>query len=317
MKALPEALADARAGKSSSICCPAHGDRSPSLSVRPAGPDGWLRLKCFAGCDRKAILATAGLSLKDIGPDRRFRSDRPLRPAALAPDNDPGKAGKRASWPPLEAPTAADLNAIANLRGIPVSGLALAVELGILRVAANYRGHWAWVVTDEARQAAQARRLDGQPWPSSRGDFLKALSLPGTRGGWPVGLAAVRPEHRSILLCEGGPDLLAAHAFIFAENRQADAAAVAMLGAGACIAPGALPLFRGRRVRILAHADDAGAEAVRRWGTELQSIVDRLDSLTLGTLRRRDGQPVKDLNDALLVDADTFEKALCLRSLIP
>ncbi|MFI6270716.1 hypothetical protein [Micromonospora zamorensis] len=35
--------------------CPAHRDRSPSLSVRP-GPDGSVRVTCFTGCTRDAIL---------------------------------------------------------------------------------------------------------------------------------------------------------------------------------------------------------------------------------------------------------------------
>lgn len=30
-------------------CCPAHEDRSPSLSIN-AGDDGRVLLKCFAGC---------------------------------------------------------------------------------------------------------------------------------------------------------------------------------------------------------------------------------------------------------------------------
>lgn len=40
--------------------CPAHDDRTPSLSIS-TGPDGRLRLKCFAGCSYEAILEAAGL----------------------------------------------------------------------------------------------------------------------------------------------------------------------------------------------------------------------------------------------------------------
>jgi hypothetical protein len=36
--------------------CPAHVDRSPSLSIRP-GPGGSVRLNCFTGCGQAAILA--------------------------------------------------------------------------------------------------------------------------------------------------------------------------------------------------------------------------------------------------------------------
>jgi len=36
-------------------CCPAHNDRSPSLSVTD-GPDGKVLAKCFAGCTQEAVI---------------------------------------------------------------------------------------------------------------------------------------------------------------------------------------------------------------------------------------------------------------------
>uniref|UniRef100_A0A7C2EJ04 Zinc finger CHC2-type domain-containing protein n=1 Tax=Ammonifex degensii TaxID=42838 RepID=A0A7C2EJ04_9THEO len=50
--------------------CPAHSDRSPSLSVREAR-DGRVLLYCFAGCPTEAVCAALGLSLADLFPDRR------------------------------------------------------------------------------------------------------------------------------------------------------------------------------------------------------------------------------------------------------
>lgn len=64
---LPDAIAAARAGKTTSLRCPGHDDNRPSLSVLPPASDGWVRLKCHAGCSRDQILAGAGLSLKHIG----------------------------------------------------------------------------------------------------------------------------------------------------------------------------------------------------------------------------------------------------------
>ncbi len=65
---LPEAITAARAGKTTPLRCPGHDDRNASLSILPPKEDGWVRLKCHAGCNQNQILAGAGLSLKHIGP---------------------------------------------------------------------------------------------------------------------------------------------------------------------------------------------------------------------------------------------------------
>lgn len=48
-------------------CCPAHDDRTPSLSIKDIG-DGKLLLNCLAGCDTEAILGALGLEWADIMP---------------------------------------------------------------------------------------------------------------------------------------------------------------------------------------------------------------------------------------------------------
>ena len=49
--------------------CPAHEDRSPSLSVREL-PDGRLLVHDFGGCSTLDVLAAIGLSLQDLFPER-------------------------------------------------------------------------------------------------------------------------------------------------------------------------------------------------------------------------------------------------------
>lgn len=49
--------------------CPAHEDRSPSLSVREL-EDGTALLKCFAGCGAADVVAAVGLELRDLFPER-------------------------------------------------------------------------------------------------------------------------------------------------------------------------------------------------------------------------------------------------------
>lgn len=48
--------------------CPAHEDRSPSLSVKELN-DGRILLHCFAGCDIHSIVSSIGFELSDLYPD--------------------------------------------------------------------------------------------------------------------------------------------------------------------------------------------------------------------------------------------------------
>lgn len=47
--------------------CPAHADRSPSLSVKEL-PDGRILMHCFGGCGTDAVLGALGLSMGDLFP---------------------------------------------------------------------------------------------------------------------------------------------------------------------------------------------------------------------------------------------------------
>ena len=63
--------------------CPAHGDKTPSLSIREL-PDGRALVHCFAGCDTHDVLAAIGLSLRDLFPERlrgAFKREREPFPA--------------------------------------------------------------------------------------------------------------------------------------------------------------------------------------------------------------------------------------------
>lgn len=51
--------------------CPAHEDRSPSLSIREVEADGRVLLHCFAGCHVTEICDALGLSLSDLFPRER------------------------------------------------------------------------------------------------------------------------------------------------------------------------------------------------------------------------------------------------------
>ncbi len=89
-------------------------------------------------------------------------------------------------------------------------------------------------------------------------------------------------------------------------KRDAQCAPVAMLGASQRIHADALPLFAGKRVRIFGHDDGAGLGAVERWARQLASVGADVDAFSFTGLRQVNGKPVKDLNDALLIDATSF-----------
>lgn len=58
--------------------CPAHDDKSPSLSIRETD-DGRILLHDFAGCDTASVLAALGLSLSDLFPDKLDHHVKPTR----------------------------------------------------------------------------------------------------------------------------------------------------------------------------------------------------------------------------------------------
>jgi hypothetical protein len=66
-----------------SACCPAHDDRSPSLSISEG--DKGLLLRCWAGCSVEEICTTLGLTVSDLFFDAGLpRSQRPApRPPKL------------------------------------------------------------------------------------------------------------------------------------------------------------------------------------------------------------------------------------------
>lgn len=66
-------------GKGQWLCrCPAHDDRSPSLSVKE-GDDGRVLLHCFAGCGASEILDSVGLDYSSLFPDTDNHRYEPIR----------------------------------------------------------------------------------------------------------------------------------------------------------------------------------------------------------------------------------------------
>jgi hypothetical protein len=124
------------------------------------------------------------------------------------------QARQKPSLPPMRRGTAAELEALANLRAVSLAACLLADGAGVLRFA-MWKGKPAWIVTDSEAVNGQARRMDGKPWEEIG---AKAQTLPGSWASWPIG-AAMGANYSAFILCEGGPDLLAGLHFIHDAGR--------------------------------------------------------------------------------------------------
>jgi 5S rRNA maturation endonuclease (ribonuclease M5) len=57
-------------GNGVDVRCPAHEDKTPSLSVAE-GDDGRILLNCKAGCETEAVVTALGLTMADLYPEKR------------------------------------------------------------------------------------------------------------------------------------------------------------------------------------------------------------------------------------------------------
>tara|TARA_R110000868_G_scaffold5915_2_gene34403 strand:+ start:2397 stop:3446 length:1050 start_codon:yes stop_codon:yes gene_type:complete len=318
---------------------PFRDEHKPSFSVSAAG-DLWNDFGTGEGGDAVDFFQRAsGLSRTEAC--KRFIALAGGSPTATAhaarPHPKPAEAKPRPVFPDFRKGTADEIKQLAGIRSIGLEGLELASERGLLHFA-ELKGSPAWIITDSEGVNAQARRMDGQPHPETgHGPNVyydsqnvphdrmpaqgwqhlegkpKAWTLPGSWAAWPIGIKEAQP-FKHIALCEGGPDLLAACHIIAGESREHDCAPVAMIGAKLRIPDDALPVFAGKRVRIFGHADEAGRAAVDTWARQLEPVGAVVDAFEFAGLVQLNGEPVNDLNDALMMNPDSFSEA---ESLLP
>jgi len=240
---------------------PIRPDNTPSCTIKGEYLYDWSQgdgkpldsIGLFAmakGFDNRSAIAELAA---ELSPDPSTIVDKPKpqqRPAVPA----------KPPFQKLQTPSTDDLTTLAALRAISPSALDRSAALGHLFFADTREGR-AYVVTDSARRACQSRRLDGKAWESINSKAWTSIKAAGD-AAWPLGANDIGDRQR-VILCEGGPDWLVAH------EAEPDMAVCAMLGAKQNIHPEALQHFAGKSVRILAHGDDAGADACRRWAMHL------------------------------------------------
>lgn len=304
-------------GKSCSS--PWRDDKHPSFSIFDDGRS----FKDFAtdeGGDAVAFLmAATGMSFKDsanwmrekAGISSPFNASPTFSPTPKRRtyQKPPQKPRKPPSLPELVDGTDELFKAVAESRGVLPDAVKVAHDSGCIKFG-KVCGFDSWILTDRSGRCAEARRIDRLPFPAS--DTLaerKSHAIKGSQKSWPVGLIPdecfIFP-HNGILLVEGGPDYLAAFHFI-CESSFSDSpegmgfVPVAMLGRSQSIHPDALPMFKGRQVRIYPHQDKdgGGMEAAQRWAEDVHKAgADRIDFFTFDGIHKRDGSAATDLNDA-------------------
>lgn len=219
---------------------------------------------------RREIFALVGVSR--VTPKARRRVPLP-NPAPVA------QPIREVLFPAIRRPSCTELAQIQVLRRFPVwSPLEYLVRDGMLFTATMWDDGdtvESWILTDPARRAAQARRLDGLPW---KGIGAKSKTLPGSTASWPVGAALLPTNQHPVFVCEGGPDALAVE--ILAWLAGAKVQVVAILGSGNRIHTDAVTLFRGRRVRIIEQNDAAALVAGTKWAQQLGEAGAWIDGWT-------------------------------------
>ena len=171
--------------------------------------------------------------------------------------------------------------------------------------------HDAWVIYDLTFRGLQAKKLYGKDWGCG-----KVKTLAGSSSKWTIGAAKIE-QRPIVVLCEGMPDFVAVLGVAeFERVPLADIAPVCVAGAGNCIHSDALPHFTKKRVRIIAHPDEAGQKAARGWAKQLRSVEAKVSLFTFGDVVRKDGKLVKDLADYLtLLDGECDPSHFVLRDL--
>lgn len=276
------------------LCGDIYGNSGDSLKVTLEGPQAGLWhdfaelnvSKLYGGDILGLWRATRNLEFKDALTEAGEWLRLPIcLPQVRSAPSKPVKPLTPIQLPDLDKGNVSELTALRILRGLPTTaGMECLIERGQLGFCwinpyggadrANIR---AWVVTDPACYNAQVRRLDGQKLIIGE-NTTKAKTWPGSAAQWPVGVSTITSATQDIYFAEGGPDLLAAASGVWMENVRIDdsMAFVAMLGAGMPIHLQALPLFRGKNVKVFAHSDEAGRKAALKWGKQLRELAANL-----------------------------------------
>jgi len=109
--------------------CPAHADRSPSLSIGEGG-DGRVLLHCFAGCELSDIARALGLTLANLfqaRPGAYQRGPQPPRHPVPRHDDERSEYARRL-WTECRSATGSPVQSYLAHRGIVVDPVPLSLR---------------------------------------------------------------------------------------------------------------------------------------------------------------------------------------------
>ena len=295
--------------KGRNVPCPLHADKRPSFSVF-IGSNGIERGKCFTGCfngdvydlyarcyrcDRKT--AFKELNHKLGIATATFQLDRPLHERFQPAPKSTQRDERLRPSIPLDQGDDRMVVDLSTLRRIHEGGVRLAQERGLLGFG-DYMGRPAWVMKDRSGLLMQARRLDGRTWFRD----TKAITLKGSDANHLLGVEEAG-EADLLFVCEGGPDMLAAHALVheMALLKAANPLRIAVTGLmGASMRPRRATLagLKAKRVVIWSHADEAGRDGAKEWKRCFWSKDRTVDIIAADEILAG----LKDLNDVVSAD---------------
>jgi putative DNA primase/helicase len=260
-EAIAKALGGRKAGGGWTARCPAHDDRTPSLSIRDAD-ENMVLVRCHAGCDQERVIAALrGRGLWGESGPRSSPWTARRKPVEPAPDRDDARRTEMAlaiwqsATPAPRTPVAAYLGS----RGIhlPPSD-ALRFHAGLKHPSG---GFWPAMV------ALVTNGIDGAPIAVHR-TFL-------ARDGG--GIAPLDPQKTMLGPCRGGAVRLVDPGDVLLVGEGIETCLAAMLASGhsawaALSTSGLRSLDLPKDVRdviVLADGDEAGEAAARdcalRW----------------------------------------------------
>ena len=273
---------------------PFRDDSSPSFSIFDDGK-AWCDHGTGEGGDTIEFIKTALQS--DYKAVRRWLMERmgvaqPIPAVAKACVKATPKTQRKIQWPSrLESCNRDDWAQLADARGYSHQGIHIMDQCGALRFT-DADGHRAFVVTDERMRVAEIRRLDGKDWSNGS----KAFPLKGVDKSLLLGSPLIEKHTERVMLIEGATDYLAA-LDLYTQYRRKHGGSicwvpVALLGAGCRkLHPEDAKRIRGKYVRIVPDADEAGDQMADHWRDLLRSHACTVDIVNL--------PPKTDLSDHL------------------